>query len=144
MDSPPRIRCEHLIFAPVVSFIDSSHVGACKIFKNAISHFLLPFQHSRTGPIWSGLETGRRGQCLTPVLPFSAEDELPALTVKQVAVAQSFSFSPLPQWIGRDFAARDQFCFPKESLQRLTAAGQVLLPFQPISSAISPRSSAFP
>ena len=95
VNSHPRIRCEHLIFAPVVSFIDSSHVGACEIFKNAISHFLLPFQHSRLGPIWSSSEMG--GQCLTPDLPFSAEDALPALTAKQVAVPPVWDTHLIPK-----------------------------------------------
>lgn len=87
VNSHPRIRCEHLIFAPVVSFIDSSHVGACKIFKNASSHFLLLSLSTlplRTDLVRFGAGEGRAA--LPPDPPLPAEDALPGLTAAQVAL----------------------------------------------------------
>lgn len=106
MNSHPRIRCEHLIFAPVVSFIDSSHVGACKIFKNASSHFLLLSLSTlplRTDLVRFGAGEGRAA--LPPDPPLPAEDALPGLAAAQVALPPRSGHKSRPQSLSLPYPA---------------------------------------
>lgn len=149
MNSHPRIRCEHLIFAPVVSFIDSSHVGACKIFKNASSHFLLLSLSTlplRTDLVRFGAGEGRAA--LPPDPPLPAEDALPGLAAAQVALPpardinllpKASAFPTPPQWLDGDFPVAARRYFTQGNSCRPGFAG-----FKPIFGAVSPRSSGFP